>query len=71
MTADSTTEVEYIAASDAAKEAFWIKKFISGLGVVPSSVDPIPLLCDNNGTIARIKNHGLFNGLNIFSDATT
>ncbi len=35
-TADSTTEAEYIAASDAAKEAVWIRKFITELGVVPS-----------------------------------
>ncbi len=35
-TADSTTEVEYITASDAAKEAVWIKKFVSELAVVPS-----------------------------------
>ncbi|KAI3701653.1 hypothetical protein L6452_26888 [Arctium lappa] len=53
--ADSTTEVEYIAASDAAKEAVWIKKFISQLGVVPSSYCPIELLCDNNGDIAQAK----------------
>ena len=54
-TADSTTEAEYIAASDTAKEAVWIKKFISRLGVVPSSVDLITLLCDNNGAIAQAK----------------
>nr|XP_033515300.1 secreted RxLR effector protein 161-like [Nicotiana tomentosiformis] len=33
--ADSVTEVEYIAASDAAKEAVWMKKFLTQLGVVP------------------------------------
>ena len=70
-TADSTTEAEYIAASDATKEAVWIKKFISGLGVVPSSVDPITLLCDNNGPLQRLKNHGLINGPNTFSGVIT
>ena len=50
--ADSTTEAEYIAASDAAKEAVWIKKFITGLGIVPSISNPMDLYCDNNGAIA-------------------
>ena len=50
--ADSTTEAEYIAASDAAKEAVWMKKFLSGLGVVPSISNPVDLYCDNNGAIA-------------------
>ena len=54
-TADSTTEAEYIAASDAAKEAVWIRKFVTELGVVPSIVDPIDLYCDNNGAIAQAK----------------
>ena len=54
-TADSTTEAEYIAASEAAKEAVWIRKFVAELGVVPSIVDPIPLFCDNNGAIAQAK----------------
>ncbi|KAK2429799.1 secreted RxLR effector protein [Trifolium repens] len=53
--ADSTTEAEYIAASCAAKEAVWIKKFMSELEVVPSIVDPISLYCDNNGAIAQAK----------------
>ena len=53
--ADSTTEAEYIAASEAAKEAVWMKKFITELGVVPGIEDPIPLLCDNNGAIAQAK----------------
>ena len=53
--ADSKTEAEYITASDAAKEAVWLKKFITNLGVVPTISDPIPLLCDNNGAIAQAK----------------
>ncbi|KAK8563304.1 hypothetical protein V6N12_035454 [Hibiscus sabdariffa] len=53
--ADSTTEAEYIAASEAAKEAVWIKKFITGLGVIPSISDAVDLYCDNNGAIAQAK----------------
>ncbi|KAG7572396.1 Integrase catalytic core [Arabidopsis suecica] len=53
--ADSTTEAEYIAASEAAKEAVWIRKFITELGVVPSISGPIDLYCDNNGAIAQAK----------------
>ena len=53
--ADSTMEAEYIAASEAAKEAVWLRKFISGLGVVPSIADPVVLYCDNNGAIAQAK----------------
>ena len=36
MIADSTTEAEYIAASEAVKEAVWMRKFIAELEVVPS-----------------------------------
>ncbi|GKD40357.1 retrotransposon protein, putative, ty1-copia subclass [Tanacetum coccineum] len=32
----SSTNAEYIAAFDASKEAVWIRKFISGLNVVPT-----------------------------------
>ncbi|KAK8583781.1 hypothetical protein V6N12_068040 [Hibiscus sabdariffa] len=52
---DSTTEAEYIAASEAAKEAVWIKKFITRLGVIPSISDAVELYCDNNGAIAQAK----------------
>ena len=53
IVADSTTESEYIAASDAAKEAVWLKKFITGLDVVPSIGNSVDLYCDNNGAIAQ------------------
>ena len=53
--ADSTTEAEYLAASEAAKEAVWIKKFITELGVIPSISEPVALYCDNNGAIAQAK----------------
>ena len=53
--ADSTTEAEYIAASDAAKEGVWIKKFVEELGAVPSVGEPLSIYCDNNGAIAQAK----------------
>ena len=52
---DSTTEVEYIAASDSAKEAVWIKTFIFRLGIVPSITNPVDGCCHNNGAIAQVK----------------
>ncbi|GJY76736.1 hypothetical protein Tco_0481852 [Tanacetum coccineum] len=39
--ATSSTDAEYIAAFDASKEAVWIRKFISGLGIVPTIEEPI------------------------------
>ena len=53
--ADSTTEAEYIAASEAAKEGVWIRKFITELSVVPSACSPLDLYCDNSGAIAQAK----------------
>ena len=52
---DSTMKAEYIAASEAAKEAVWIRKFVSELGVVPSASSPMDLYCDNSGAIAQAK----------------
>nr|GFD44172.1 hypothetical protein [Tanacetum cinerariifolium] len=34
-------EAEYIADFDASKEAVWVRKFISGLRVVPTIEEPI------------------------------
>ncbi|KAJ9536490.1 hypothetical protein OSB04_un000327 [Centaurea solstitialis] len=53
--ADSSTEAEYIAASDAAKEAVWLKNFLSDLRVVASVSRPIEILCDNSGAVAQAK----------------
>src|SRR3954467_679526 len=51
--ADSTTEAEYNAVSEAMKEGYWIKKFVTELGVVPSAEDPMEIYCDNSGTVAQ------------------
>ncbi|KAJ9557299.1 hypothetical protein OSB04_011913 [Centaurea solstitialis] len=53
--ADSTTEAEYIAASDAAKEAVWLRNFLSDLRVVASVSRPIDIFCDNSGAVAQAK----------------
>ncbi|XP_060974046.1 uncharacterized protein LOC133039222 [Cannabis sativa] len=50
---DSTMEVEYIVAAEAAKELVWLRKFFSGLGVVPRMEKPLVLLWDNTGAIAN------------------
>lgn len=49
ITVDSTTETGYIGASEAAKEAVWIYKFITELGVVPSVAEPISFRCNDSG----------------------
>ena len=51
-TMDSNIESEYIAASEAAKEAEWMLKFIAELEVVPSIDEPISIYYDDNGAIA-------------------
>ena len=42
-------------ASEATKEAIWMKNVIFELGVVPSIEESVPLACDNNGAIAQAK----------------
>ena len=37
--ADSTTEAEYTAACEAAKEGVWIQNFLDDLGIFPASVN--------------------------------
>ena len=59
--ADSTCESEYIAASEASKEAIWLKNFIGDLGVVPAIKEPMEIFCDNEGVVAltkELRDHG-------------
>ncbi|GJR40743.1 retrotransposon protein, putative, ty1-copia subclass [Tanacetum coccineum] len=62
----SSIDAEYIAAFDASKEAVWIRKFISGLGVVPTIKEPINMYCDNTRAIAIAKDHGVTKGASHF-----
>jgi hypothetical protein len=53
--ADLTMEAEYITTSEAAKEAIWIRNFVSELGVIPSESSPMDLYCFNSGVVAQVK----------------
>ena len=48
-------EVEYVATCEVAKEAIWLKKFLSDLGVMRIEQVPITLFCDNSGAITQSK----------------
>ncbi|GKF21753.1 hypothetical protein Tco_0070391 [Tanacetum coccineum] len=61
-TAMSATEVEYIVASEAAMEAVWIRKFILGLGIVPSINEPIKMFCDNSAALLIANEPGVQRG---------
>nr|GEY23761.1 probable protein phosphatase 2C 27 [Tanacetum cinerariifolium] len=63
---ESKTHAEYIIAFDASKEAAWIRKFIFGLGVVPIIEEPINMYCDNTGSIAIVKDHGVTKDVAIY-----
>ena len=47
--------VEYIAASEATKEAVWLKNFLLDLEVVPLAQSTITLYCDYSGAVANSK----------------
>ena len=53
--ADSTMEAEYVAASEAAKEAVWFRNFLLDLDVVPNLPRSLTVYCDNTGAVANSK----------------
>nr|GFA07823.1 hypothetical protein [Tanacetum cinerariifolium] len=61
-TAQPATKAEYIAASETAKEAVWIRKFIDELGVVSSNNYLIKMNCDNSTAIIMAKESGIQKG---------
>nr|GFD37325.1 retrovirus-related Pol polyprotein from transposon TNT 1-94 [Tanacetum cinerariifolium] len=60
-----STDAEYIAAFDASNEAVWIRKFISGLGIVLTIEEPISMYYDNTGAIAIAKDDRVTKGANV------
>ncbi|GJV39188.1 hypothetical protein Tco_1417628 [Tanacetum coccineum] len=64
--ATSSAEAEYITAYDASKEAVWVRKFISGLGIVPTIEEPINMYCDNTRAITIANESGINKGARHF-----
>nr|GEX65383.1 beta glucosidase 46 [Tanacetum cinerariifolium] len=58
----SSLKAEYIAALDASKEAVWVRKFISGLRIVPAIKEPIKMYCDNTRAITIANKSGITKG---------
>lgn len=48
-------EAKYVATCEAAKEAVWLRKFLTDLEVVPNMNLPIILYCDNSRAVANSK----------------
>ncbi|GJS75644.1 putative RNA-directed DNA polymerase [Tanacetum coccineum] len=61
-TAMSATESEYMAASEAVMEAVWMRKFISGLGIVPTINEPLNMYCDNSAAVHYANEPGVQKG---------
>ncbi|GJW20893.1 retrotransposon protein, putative, ty1-copia subclass [Tanacetum coccineum] len=62
----SAAQAEYMAASEAAMEAVWIRKFVGDLGVMPSIKEPINMYCDNSAAIIFAKDSGIMKGARHF-----
>ena len=51
-------EAEYVVNCEVAKEAVWLKKFLSDLGIMRMEKVPITLFYDNSRAIAQLKDPG-------------
>ena len=67
----STTEAEYIAASEAAKVTVRMRNLLMDLGVVQGAFNSLDVYCDNNGAIAQAKEPRQHQKTNIYSCGTT
>nr|GEZ07872.1 putative retrotransposon protein [Tanacetum cinerariifolium] len=61
-----SAQAEYVAASEAAMEAVWIRKFVGDLGVMPSINKPINMYCDNSAAIIFANEPGIMKGARHF-----
>ncbi|GJX57978.1 hypothetical protein Tco_0289368 [Tanacetum coccineum] len=61
------TDAGYLTdADDMKSQTGYIRKFISGLGVVPTIEEHINMYCDNTGAIAIVKDNGVTKGVRHF-----
>jgi hypothetical protein len=51
----SSTEAEYVAQTHAAKEAIWLRSFVSE--ITGKAAEPLTISCDNQGAIALSKDN--------------
>nr|GEU79183.1 retrovirus-related Pol polyprotein from transposon TNT 1-94 [Tanacetum cinerariifolium] len=65
---DPDKEAEYMALTEAVKEAIWLKGLLEELGV---ELNRVTVNCDNQGTIHLSRNHVFMRGLSISMCAIT
>ncbi|GJZ70390.1 hypothetical protein Tco_0633940 [Tanacetum coccineum] len=58
----SQTGYVFVLNGGASKEAVWIRKFIYGLGDVPTNEEPMKMYCDNTGAITITNKPGITKG---------
>nr|GEY55150.1 hypothetical protein [Tanacetum cinerariifolium] len=63
---DLKSQTGYVFVLNGGDEAVWVRKFISGLGVVPIIKELISMYCDNTGGIAIANESGITKGAKHF-----
>nr|GEW47081.1 hypothetical protein [Tanacetum cinerariifolium] len=63
---DLKSQTGYVFVLNGGAEAVWVRKFISGLDVVPTIEEPISMYCDNTGAIAIANESGITKGARHF-----
>nr|GEY55852.1 ribonuclease H-like domain, reverse transcriptase, RNA-dependent DNA polymerase [Tanacetum cinerariifolium] len=63
---DLKSQTGYVFVLNGGDKAVWVRKFISGLGVVPIIKEPISMYCDNTEGIAIANESGITKGAKHF-----